>query len=274
MTKICCRAHDYGRHSAHRLAGILHDAGYRAAQLAMPRAIEGITDYEHITLQQLAGIRTAFDAQAVELSVLGCYQDLSDPDPDKRAAAVANVRQVLAWQNSVGGRCVGSETSYLHLDAEQRAARRPFAEDSILRIVEAAAKSDAVFAVEPVYWHPLDSLEAVQHLMDRVADPQHLHFIFDPANLLEFHDIPRQETLWQDWLSLIGPRVDAMHIKDFVYGSSHDYDTYTPLPLGKGSLRYEAISDWLHCQKRDIPLLREEVLLPHAAEDIAFMAAL
>lgn len=272
--KIGCRAHDYGRHSAQQLAAILQEAGYQAAQVAMPRAIEGIADYEHIAPQQLEEIRTGFARQAVEISVLGCYQDLSDPDPDKRAAAVANVCRVLAWQKAAGGRCVGSETSYLHLDAGQRAERRPLAEDSILRIVEAAAKADAAFAVEPVYWHPLDSLEAVQHLMDRVADPEHLHFIFDPANVLEYRDISRQETLWRDWLALLGPRVDAMHIKDFVYGPTHAYDTYTPLPLGEGCMRYGVISQWLHGQQWDIPLLREEVILPCAAQDIAFMQRL
>ena len=70
--------------------------------------------------------------------------------------------------------------------------------DSVLRIVEAAAKADAVFAVEPVYWHPLDSMEVVQQLMGRVADPEHLHFIFDPANVLENHNIPHQAELWQN----------------------------------------------------------------------------
>lgn len=272
--KIGCRAHDYGRHPAEKLADILHKAGYQAAQVAVPKAIEGIEDYQHITPEQLEAIRAGFAAHGVEISVLGCYQDLSDPDAEKRAAAVQNVCRVLSWQHLAGGHCVGSETSYLHLDAEGRAARRDWMEDSVLRIVEAAARADAVFAVEPVYWHPLDSMEAVQHLMDRVADPQHLHFIFDPANVLESRNIPRQEALWKDWLELIGSRIEAFHIKDFVYGATGEYDTYQPLPLGTGCLRYAEISRWLHSQDRDLPLLREEVIHSSAAADIAFMAAL
>ena len=272
--KIGCRAHDYGKHSAEELASILHHAGYQAAQVAMPRAIEGINDYQHISPEQLHAIRSGFATHEVDISVLGCYQDLSDPDSEKRAAAVQNVCRVLSWQRLAGGRCVGSETSYLHLDAEERAARREWMFDSILRIVEAAAKADAVFAVEPVYWHPLDSQGVVQQLIDRVADPEHLHFIFDPANVLENHNIPHQAELWQSWLALIGSRIDAIHVKDFIYGPTGDYDTYTPLPLGKGCLQYAAISRWLHQQQRDIPLLREEVILDHASEDIAFMSAL
>ena len=117
-------------------------------------------------------------------------------------------------------------------------------------------------------------MEVVQQLIDRVADPEHLHFIFDPANVLENHNIPNQAKLWNDWLFLIGSRVDAIHVKDFTYGSTGTYDTYGPCPLGKGCIQYDAISKWLHQQNRDIPLLREEVILNCAAEDIAFMSAL
>ena len=70
MTRIGCRAHDYGKLPAVALAATLRAKGYNAAQLAMPRAIAGIEDFAHITDKQLAEIRTAFAAQDVEISVL------------------------------------------------------------------------------------------------------------------------------------------------------------------------------------------------------------
>ena len=88
MTRIGCRAHDYGKLPATALAATLRAKGYNAAQLAMPRAIAGIEDFSHITDKQLAEIRTAFAAQDVEISVLSCYQDLSAPDADARRAAM------------------------------------------------------------------------------------------------------------------------------------------------------------------------------------------
>ena len=60
MTRIGCRAHDYGKLPAAALAATLRAKGYNAAQLAMPRAIAGIEDFSHITDQQLVEIRTAF----------------------------------------------------------------------------------------------------------------------------------------------------------------------------------------------------------------------
>lgn len=49
MTRIGCRAHDYGKLPAAALAATLRAKGYNAAQLAMPRAIAGIEDFSHIT---------------------------------------------------------------------------------------------------------------------------------------------------------------------------------------------------------------------------------
>ena len=45
MTRIGCRAHDYGKLPAAELAATLRAKGYNAAQLAMPRAIAGIEDF-------------------------------------------------------------------------------------------------------------------------------------------------------------------------------------------------------------------------------------
>ena len=39
--KYGCRAHDYGCFTAQELAKVLADNGYNAAQLAMPKAIQG-----------------------------------------------------------------------------------------------------------------------------------------------------------------------------------------------------------------------------------------
>ena len=114
MTRIGCRAHDYGKLPAAELAAVLHAKGYTGAQLAMPRGIAGIADFAHITEEQLAEIRTAFAAQDVEISVLSCYQDLSAPDADARRAAVDAVKRTLGYAKVLGAKMVGSETAPLH----------------------------------------------------------------------------------------------------------------------------------------------------------------
>lgn len=154
MTRIGCRAHDYGKLPAAALAATLRAKGYNAAQLAMPRAIAGIEDFSHITDQQLAEIRTAFAAQDVEISVLSCYQDLSAPDADIRRTAVDTVKRTLGCAKVLGAKMVGSETAWGACTDEEKAARRPLMLDSIARITEEAARLNVVFAVESVDVHP------------------------------------------------------------------------------------------------------------------------
>ena len=183
MTRIGCRAHDYGKLPAAELAAVLHAKGYTGAQLAMPRGIAGIADFAHITGEQLAEIRTAFAAQDVEISVLSCYQDLSAPDADARRAAVDAVKRTLGYAKVLGAKMVGSETAWGPCTDEEKAARRPLMLDSIARITEEAARLDAVFAVESVDVHPLCTPELLREVLDAAADEAHCRVIFDPVNL-------------------------------------------------------------------------------------------
>lgn len=175
--KYGCRAHDYGCFTAKGLADVLTANGYNAAQLAMPKAIRGIPNFTDITPAQLTDIRTAFAEAGIEISVLSCYQDLSNPDTAIRENAVATVCRALHYQKAVGAKHVGSESACRDLTEDEKAATLPLLTDSILRIVEQAAKIDACFALEPVFVHTLGTVEKLRTLKEAVADHDHFHII-------------------------------------------------------------------------------------------------
>ena len=131
--KYGCRAHDYGCFTAKGLADVLTANGYNAAQLAMPKAIRGIPNFTDITPAQLTDIRTAFAEAGIEISVLSCYQDLSNPDTAIRENAVAAVCRALHYQKAVGAKHVGSESACRDLTEDEKAATLPLLTDSILR---------------------------------------------------------------------------------------------------------------------------------------------
>ncbi len=132
----------------------------------------------------------------------------------------------------------------------------------------AAQKADMRLAIEPVYWHPLTDLETTMEVIHRVGDEEHLRLIFDASNLLEFPENTDQDKLWTEWLEAVGKYADVIHIKDFSLDRRRQYQTE---PLGKGVMRYDAISRWLDKQKREISLIREEMNLLFVKEDLAFM---
>ena len=260
----------YGRRSAAALAGLLREKGYNACQLAMPKALCTVDDYRAVNQDEACRIGEAFAAAGVEISVLGCYMDLSAPDEEVRRRAVENVAHCLSLQNAMQARAVGSESSYSHLCEEEKAARYPLLVDSVLRITEAAAKHGAVFAIEPVFWYPLDTPARIRQLLETVGDTEHLRLIFDAANVLKKRDQPRQSDLWRSWLEEFGTHITAMHIKDFVL----DGDAYCPRPLGGGVMDYSFLSRWVAENRPDMPLLREEVQPGCDGQDLAFLRRL
>lgn len=266
--KIGVRAHDYGKMEIELLAETLRNCGYDCAQLALPRAFSGIDSYEDITLQHLERIRKVFEQNQIEIPVFGCYMDLGNPDPEIRKYAVTTLKKCLIYSKEIGAKVVGTETAYPRLGSVEKKQWYPYMIDSIQRVIEEAQRLDVKLAIEPVYWHPLDSMDAVQEVYDIVGDTNHLRMIFDASNLLEYPDLTDQTSYWKQWLSRFGNYIEAMHIKDFYYDACGQY---VPTPLGKGVLCYDAISEWIHAVHTDMYLLREEMNPAIAAEDIAFM---
>lgn len=266
--KIGVRAHDYGKMEIEQLAETLHRAGYDAAQLALPKAFTGIESYEDITLSHLERIRAAFEKWKVEIPVFGCYMDLGNPDDDVRRKAVDTLKMCLAYSKEVGAKVVGTETAYPHLSREEKKIWYPHMTDSVKRAVEEAARLDVKLAIEPVYWHPLENLEAVLDVMEQIKDEAHLRMIFDASNLLEFPDTTDQKAYWKEWLENTGKYIEAMHIKDFYFDAE---GAYCPTPLGSGVIDYSEIAAWLRANRPDMYLLREEMNPQIAQADIGFM---
>ena len=271
MIRIGCRAHDYGKHTPVQLAHILHTAGYTGAQLAMPRAIEGIEDFASVTDAQLSAIFQAFDTEDIEITVLSCYMDLSAPDEPTRLAGVENVKRCLRYAKQVSARMVGSETSWTALSDEEKALRRPLMLDSIARITEEAARLNVVFAVESVDVHPLCTPELLRTVLDTAADIQHCKVIFDPVNLFcakDGQDKAYQTAHWSRWLEVIGSQLGAVHVKDCRIEAGR---SKTLLPLGEGDMDYSAIRAFLANRAPAAPLLRDEVILPADTADVRYL---
>lgn len=269
--KIGVRAHDFGRREIGEMAGLLHDEEYEAAQLALPKAFMGIESYDDITPEKLEQIRTSFEKQNIDIAVFGCYMDLGNPDENVRRYAVDTLKKSMTWAKELGAHVVGTETAYPRLNWELRQQWKPFMMDSILRVMEEAVRVDMPLAIEPVWWHPLEDLETTMEVLEKVGDAAHLRMIFDASNLLKHPETTDQDACWTRWLDAVGNVIDVMHIKDF---SLDRRKIYQPEALGAGVMDYTAISRWLEKQEREIYLLREEMNLLFAKEDIAFMRSL
>ena len=263
---IAARTHDYGKQPIDRLAGLLKSEGIDAAQLVLPKGFTEINSYDEVTTEIIERIRSNFDQEGIKIHILGCYMDLGNPDDDVRKNAVDTFKKCLAFNKTLGASIVGSETAYPHLNDEEKKVWHPYMMDSIARLVEEAERLGVDMAIEPVYWHPLKDLETTAMVFDKMNSSR-LKMSFDPANVLEYPEID-QDAYWKQWLSELGDKIEAIHMKDFVLGENREY---CPVCLGEGVIQYGEIIRWLKINKPDIVIVREELDPKTAQKDIRYM---
>lgn len=266
---VAARTHDYGKQPVDHLAKLLRSESIEAAQLVLPKAFSEINSYDEVTPRLVEQIQRNFEEENVKIQILGCYMDLANPDDDVRKNAVDTFKKCLKFNQILGAAIVGTETAYPRLSRAEKKIWHPYMMDSIARLAEEAERLYVDMAIEPVYWHPLEDLETTVKVFEKV-DSSHLKMIFDPANVLEFPEID-QDAYWKEWLCVLGDKVEAIHMKDFVEGPNKEY---CPVCLGEGVIRYGEIVKWMKQHKPDIVVVREELNPKTAQRDIAYMRRL
>ena len=112
----------------------------------------------------------------------GTYVELSYADEEKRKAEVAKVLSQIPVAKALGAGCMGSETTNM---AKQPGISRKEAQEALLRslgeILPACEEQGVLFAVECVYYHAMNTPEAVKMVLDTMASPN-LRVICDFAN--------------------------------------------------------------------------------------------
>lgn len=260
------RTHDYGKQPVGGLASLLRSEGIEAAQLVLPKAFSEINSYDDVSPQLLEKIRENFEKESVKIHILGCYMDLGNPDDSVRKGAVETFCRCLAFNRILGATVVGTETAYPRLSEEEKRIWHPYMMDSLARLVEEAERLEVDMAIEPVYWHPLKDLETTARVFETMKSSR-LHMIFDPANVLEDTRID-QDAYWKEWLNVLGDKIAAVHMKDFIEGPGNEY---CPVCLGDGVMQYAEIIRWLKANKPDIVIVREELDPKTAQKDLAYM---
>ena len=176
------RGHDFGRHDPETLFSSIGQAGFACTQLAFPKAVEGVKSYADVTPALVERARAAAAASGVGIAVDGTYVELSYADEDKRRAEVAKVLSQIPVAKALGAGCMGSETTNM---AKQPGVTRKEAQEALLRslgeILPVCEEQGVLFAVECVYYHAMNTPEAVRMVLDTMASPN-LRVICDFAN--------------------------------------------------------------------------------------------
>lgn len=235
---IGARGHDFGRHTPDELFASIGKAGFACTQLAYTKAIEGVKSYA---------------------------------DEDKRRTEVAKVLSQIPVAKALRAGCMGSETTNM---AKQPTVSRREAQEALLRslgeILPVCEEQGVLFAVECVYYHAMNTPEAVKMVLDTIASPN-LRVLCDFANYVGPEDasLDAQRRIWDKVGSWYGDKIAAVHFKgqnfrpDGTLYSTSLEDSCVDYAGGFAMLK--------QMPQAAFPVLREEAVPAHAASDIAFM---
>ena len=227
--------------------------------------------YADVTPELVEATRAAATAADVSIAVNGTYVELGYADEDKRRAEVAKVLSQIPVAKALRAGCMGSETTNM---AKQPGVTRKEAQEALLRslgeILPVCEEQGVLFAVECVYYHAMNTPEAVKMVLDTIASPN-LRVLCDFANYVGPEDasLDAQRRIWDKVGSWYGDKIAAVHFKgqnfrpDGTLYSTSLEDSCVDYAGGFAMLK--------QMPQATLPVLREEAVPARAASDIAFM---
>ena len=263
---IGIRLHDTVPGTLKERLSYVRGQGFTCAHIALGMTLPGFSmqdSPQQLTPELAARVRQDLADTGMECAVLGCYLNLADPNPERRAHTQEIYKAHLRAAPLIGARVVGTETyanpeSHFSEPAPQSEAAFRLFMDSLRPVVRYAEEVDAILAVEMVYHHIISTPERAQRMLEELPS-DHLQIILDAVNLIGPGHDGEAEALAEDAIRRLGDRVRILHMKDFTVrpGEIHSQ------ACGTGRMRFESLLAL--AKKHDLPMTLEDTT-PENAE--------
>ena len=260
---IGIRLHDTAPGTLKERLAFARAQGFSCAHVALSKVLDDFSMEEapeKLTEEYALRVRQEFDESGLECAVLGCYLNLADPDPERRA----RTQEIYKAHLRFAAKTVGTETyanpeSAFQDPGQSEEAFRLFM-DSLRPVVRCAEETGAVLAVEPVWYHIISTPERAVRMLEELPS-DNLQIILDAVNLISPEQADRAEDIVRNAVSLLGERVRILHMKDFVITPEGKMDACA---CGLGSMRYEQLLSF--AARRDLPMTLENTVPENAEE--------
>jgi L-ribulose-5-phosphate 3-epimerase len=265
------RVHDYGRGEILPLFTRIANDGFKTVQLAYKKAVNGVSSIEDITPKIVDETLDAMKKTGISIGVLGSYVELSMCDEAERKKAADEFIAMLPIAKKLGAHCIASETT--HMANNTKGATRADAvkqlKKSLSEIMPVAESLGVTVAVEPVFYHAMNTPEQTRDVLDSINSPN-LKVLLDPVNILSPDFEYNQTDMWQRAFKLLKNDVVAVHMK----GVHYENDVPVSVPFAKSIVDYKYLFDEMNTWPQTMPVMREEVKPETAKEDVEFLKAL
>lgn len=267
------RGHDMPKAPFEELVKSISDAGFCCTQLALAKAItEFNVSSEAMTSGMATYMKRVYEKNHVEVSVLGCYKNLANPDEAQLAQIMDSYMHHIRFASFLECGMVGTETGAVNTEYKftpenhTDRALHIFIEN-LKVIVDYAEKMGVCFGIEPVYKHIMCDIERTRKVLDAVNSPN-LRVILDPVNLLSVENEKQHEDIIKGAFELFGNEIDVIHLKDYVVRDGEIISR--PVTLGEGQLNIPYLMGILKQRKPFINVLLEDSLPDNAQQSRAY----
>ncbi len=257
--RIGIRAHDMERAPLEELVKNIRNKGFDSAQLALQKAIHDFNALpEAMTPGMAFYIKEIFLRYHVDIAVLGCYLNITNPAEKERTQIMETYKTHIRFASLLGCGLVGTETGAMNREYTFEAANHSEKALEVLienlkKIVDYAEKMGVIIGVEPVYKHIVSDIERANRVLNSVASPN-LQIILDPVNLLNYDNYKEQDDIIKGAFQLFGKDIAAIHVKDFRVADKEIVE----IPAGAGGFfHYETLLSLIKSRKPFIHVLLE-----------------
>ncbi|MDY5931363.1 MAG: sugar phosphate isomerase/epimerase family protein [Candidatus Ornithospirochaeta sp.] len=221
MVQIGLRLHDAEKLPLPELLPLVKSKGYTCVHLALSKALkEYPCTASALTPGYANYLRHLFEANGLDIAVLGCYLNLANPDPEYMKSAREKYFAHIRFASLLGCGMVGTETGapnkeYVYCpECRSDKAFSLFIKE-LKPIVRCAEQYGVTLAIEPVARHIIWGPKRCREALDEIGS-HNLQVLFDPVNMLDLDNVDRREELFAEAIELLGKDVAMVHFKDFV----------------------------------------------------------
>lgn len=243
-------------------AKAMHDIGFTCTELCLVQddskfwVYNGTSDMTEMTDSRFAEIVATYRESGIDVSALGVFTNLIEPDDEIREKNFAYYRRHMELAAKNGIPFLPSECGFIkdsrgvlsHL-YESRFDRL---KDSLIRLCEYAKEYDVYLALECCVLDVVPSAKRAADLWEQIGSDR-LKFLLDPANLIA-------NSSEEDMFYYLSDHVAYFHGKDRKVN-----DTYGRV-VGDGDIMWSQFLSLYHQHNDGVPFILEYAKADNAAE--------
>lgn len=275
MIKIGIRAHDMGKYSLTdfpKLLNTIKTLDGQCIQLALGKSfIDFNISKENLNSELSQYLKNNLENKDINLSVLGCYINMGNPDDNIRHQEIEKFKYHLDFSKNFPGCIVGTETGCLTTDYtytplnDTQEAFDIFL-DTLKKIVKHAEKTQTLVAIEGVSKDIISTPEKMNLALKTIVS-NHLKVIFDPVNFLNITNFYNQKEIIEKSFELFADKIAIIHLKDFKV----ENNIFKIVPIGQGNFDIDTLMKCIKKYNLKIDILLENSNIESAKKCIHFV---